>query len=202
MRLRALPLPLVLLLILAAPASAADADVTVTTLSPFFSPRNVSIDVGDAVSWTFADGGHTTVSRPGQAESWDSEPGRNQTNRQGVTFEHVFRNAGRFQYVCDPHTFMTGTITVGRDSTGNTLERVEHRRSGNRVTVSFTLNEPATVTYRLKGATKRTVRRGRLRKGRHDFSVSGLDTGSHTGTLIARDDFDKRDSVEKTFRIR
>jgi plastocyanin len=198
MRLRLLPLPLALLVPLAAaaPAMALDWTVDVTSNSTF-EPRQRTIQRGDKVIWTFSGSGHSTTSRGGQAESWDSKI------RASGRFEHVFDTPGRYQYFCKPHEgFMFGTITVGSDAVANTLKAVKTKRSGNRVTVTFTLNEPATVKYILRGATRRTVKRGRLRKGDRSLTVKGLNEGSHAGTLVAEDDFDKRDSAKKSFVIR
>ncbi|MGH2715706.1 MAG: cupredoxin domain-containing protein [Thermoleophilaceae bacterium] len=197
---RLLPLPLALLLALAAaaPASALDWDVAVTDFR--FTPRERAIDVGDTVIWRFADGGHTTTAARGQAERWSSGP---TTTPSGGTFRKTFSRSGRFQYYCIPHQgFMKGVVQVGEDEVGDTIDALETKRRGSGVTVSFELNEPAKVTFKLKGASRRTVRRGRLRAGEHSFRVKGLDAGSHTGTLVAVDDFDKRDSAKRSFAIR
>ncbi len=196
---RLLPIPLALFLALAAaaPASAVDWDVGVTNFE--FTPMERAIDVGDTVVWRFADSGHTTTANRGQAQGWNSGPA---TTPSGGTFRKTFSRPGRFQYICIPHrSFMNGVIKVGEDNVANTLKGYKTKREGTRVTVSFTLNEPATVTYKLKGASARIVRRGRLGKGKHSFKVKGLNEGSHTGTLTAVDDFDKRDSAKKTFGI-
>jgi hypothetical protein len=70
------------------------------------------------------------------------------------------------------------------------------------VRVSFKLNEPATATYRLRGAERRTVKRGRLAAGRHSFRVRNLDAGSYSGTLTLTDDFDKPARPKSSFTIR
>ena len=67
--------------------------------------------------------------------------------------------------------------------------------------ISFLLNEPATVSFKLRGAERRTVRRGRLAAGRHSFSVRNLDAGSYRGTLALADDFDKKATAQKSFTI-
>jgi plastocyanin len=193
---RLLPLPLALLLALAvaSPASALDLDVDVVDFA--FQPKNGQIAVGDTVTWSFSDPGHTATAVGGQAERWNSG------TRSSGTFRHTFDRPGRFQYYCVPHRgFMRGVIKVGQDEVGNTVAALSTERSGNRVTVSFRLNEAAKVTYKLEGATRRTVKRGRLRAGRRSFTVSGLGDGSHTGRLVAVDDFDKRDTAKKSFVI-
>jgi plastocyanin len=195
---RLLPVPLVLLVALAAavPASAAEVDVGVANFD--FAPATRTIAVGDTVIWRFNDSGHTATSNRGQAERWNSG---NRT--AGQTFRKTFTRPGRFQYVCIPHaTFMRGTIQVGTDRVRDTVDAFRTRPSGSRVRVSFELNEPATVSFSLRGAERRTVRRGRLGAGRHSFTVRNLDAGSYRGTLAVADDFDKRSSAQKSFVIR
>jgi plastocyanin len=194
---RLLPIPLALLLALVAagPASAAEVQITATDFR--FSPTPRTIAVGDTVIWSFATGGHTTTADRGQAERWNSG-----LRSSGATFRKSFTRPGRFQYVCTPHaTFMRGTIQVGTDRVRDTVDAFQTRPSGSRVRVSFELNEPATATFSLRGAERRTVRRGRLAAGRHSFTVRSLDTGSYRGTLALQDDFDKKSNARKSFTI-
>jgi plastocyanin len=193
---RLLPIPLVLLAALAAAAPAGAADVEVGVVNFAFEPSSRSIAVGDTVIWSFRDDGHTTTANRGQAERWNSG-----TESAGQTFRHRFSRPGRFQYVCTPHPFMRGTITVGSDGVRDTVDAFRSTRSGSSVRVSFELNEPATVTYKLRGAERRTVRKGRLRAGRHSFRVRNLEAGSYTGTLALADDFDKKTNPKKSFEI-
>jgi plastocyanin len=199
MRLRRLPaLPLALLLTLAAAGPAMAVDQTVTVPGYQFTPSQVQIDVGDSVTWQFADSIlHTTTSRSGQAESWDSD-----LKGPGQSFAKTFDTPGRFSYICRPHSFMTGAVTVGTDAVGDTVDAFKSRRNGNRVTVSFRLNEPARVTYNLAGPSRKTVRKGRLKAGKHSFRVRGLDEGRYAGTLTAVDDFRKKATAKKSFRVR
>jgi plastocyanin len=195
---RLLPIPLVLLLALvaAAPANAAEVEITATDFE--FNPTPRTIAVGDTVIWRFATGRHTTTANSGQAERWDSG-----TRASGQEFRHTFDRPGRFQYVCIPHAgFMKGTVQVGTDRVRDTVEAFKAQRTGSRVRVSFRLNEPATVSFKLRGAERRTVRRGRLGAGRHSFTVRNLDAGSYRGTLSLADDFDKKSSAQKSFVIR
>jgi plastocyanin len=197
---RLLPIPLALLTALAAaaPATAAEVDVGVVDFS--FQPGQRTIAVGDTVVWRFMAGGHTTTAAGGQAERWNSGP---RTAPSGGTFRHTFNRPGRFQYVCIPHAgFMKGTIQVGSDRVRDTVDAFRARRAGTSVRVSFELNEPATATYSLRGAERRTVRRGRLTAGRHSFTVRRLDAGSYTGTLTLTDDFDKSAKAKSSFVIR
>jgi plastocyanin len=194
---RLLPVPLTLLLALAAAAPASAAEVEVGVVNFDFRPATRAIGVGDTVIWRFDAGGHTTTANRGQAERWDS----------GIrpfeqTFRHTFNRPGRFQYVCIPHeSFMRGTIQVGTDQVRDTVDAFKTKRIGTGVRVSFELNEPATATYRLRGAERRTVRRGRLAAGRHSFRVRNLDSGSYRGTLTLTDDFDRSAKPKSSFVI-
>lgn len=197
---RLLPIPLALSLTLAAalPASAAEVEITATDFE--FNPSPRAVAVGDSVIWRFATAGHTTTAERGQAERWSSGP---RTTPAGQTFRHTFNRPGRFQYFCIPHAgFMRGVVTVGSDAVRDTVDAFRTTRSGSSVRVSFKLNEPATVSFRVRGAERRTVRRGRLGKGRHSFRVRNLDAGSYRGTLALADDFDEKSNARKSFVIR
>jgi plastocyanin len=195
---RLLPISLALLLALAAatPASAAEVEITATNYA--FNPSPQAIAVGDTVIWRFNTGGHTTTANRGQAERWDSG-----NKAFGETFRRTFSRPGRFQYVCIPHAgFMKGVVQVGSDMVDDTVDAVRTKRRGSSVRVSFKLNEAATVTYKLRGPERKTVRRGRLAAGRHSFRVRSLDAGSYRGTLTLTDDFDKSARRGSSFAIR
>jgi plastocyanin len=194
---RLLALPLALVLVLAAAGPALAADVTVPDYR--FAPAELRIAVNEQVTWTFthAEDRHTTTAAGGQADSWSSG-----LKGAGESFSRTFTKPGRFQYFCSPHPFMRGVIEVGEDKARDTIAGFKSKRSGSTVTVSFRLNEPAKVTYRLKGPSRRTVRRGRLSAGRHSFKVRRLEEGSYGGTLTAVDDFDKKDTAKRSFAVR
>jgi len=72
-----------------------------------FNPEDLTINVGDTVTWTNDDGGaHTATSTDGPA-SFDS--GNIAT---GATWSFTFTEAGTYDYKCDYHSSMTATITV------------------------------------------------------------------------------------------
>jgi plastocyanin len=177
---------------------AADFEVGVANGGEFdFTPKTRTIAVGDKVVWRFNDEGHTTTSLRGQAESWDSR-----IKNQGQTFEKTFTKPGRFQYVCTPHEgFMKGTVVVGRDSVTDSVDAFKTKVSGKKATVSFELNEAVQATYKLTGASKRTVTRKRLKAGKQSLTVKGLKSGRYTGTLTLLDDFDKKTTQKKSFRV-
>ena len=78
-----------------------------------FNPRNVTIQVGDTVQWSWAANGHSSTSgTPGNPDGlWDSG-----VQNSGFVFSHTFSTAGTFRYYCTPHGSccrMIGSVTVG-----------------------------------------------------------------------------------------
>ena len=194
-RLLLAPLTALIALGLAGPAAAADWGIEVTNFK--FTPKEQKVAVGDRVIWTFAGGGHTTTANRGQPDSWDSD-----LKDTDEVYEHTFTTPGRYQYLCTPHdSFMKGVIEVGEDAEADTVDGFKTKRSDKRATISFTLNEAASVTYKLKGPSKRTVTRRRLAAGKHKFTVARLKKGSYRGTLTLSDDFDKRTVQRKSFKV-
>ena len=77
-----------------------------------FSPENLTVNIGDTVTWiNKANMVHTTTSGTdcGSDEKWNSG---NLSPEQ--TFSYVFTQEGSFEYFCIPHCTMgmTGNITV------------------------------------------------------------------------------------------
>jgi plastocyanin len=195
----AFPLALFLSLALASPAAAFD--WTTEVLDFEFKPAERQIAPGDSVTWSFGAEGHTTTSLRGQPDYWTSIG--EGANPAGSSYTRVFNVPGRYQYVCTPHqAFMKGVIEVGTDTVVDTLDNFRSTRRANRVTLSFRLNEPATVTYRLKGPSPRTVKRGRLGIGRHSFTLRRLKRGTYRGVLTVVDDFDKKITPRNFFVVR
>lgn len=201
MRFQRLLIPLALLspLVLASPAAAFEWRAEVIDYE--FKPPAQRISVGDSVTWNFTAEGHTSTSLRGQPDSWNSVS--EGTNAAGSTYTKAFNTPGRYDYVCTPHeTFMKGAIQVGTDTVTDSIDRFASKRTGNRVRLSFVLNEPATVTYRLKGPSRRTVKRGRLAAGRHSFTLRRLRRGTYRGVLTVLDDFDKKNTPRNFFVVR
>ena len=78
----------------------------------FFSPQNLTVNVGDTVTWTNNSGHHnvngTQVTFPGNPASFTSGAAG-----MAWTYQFVFAVAGVYDYQCDPHApSMAGTITV------------------------------------------------------------------------------------------
>jgi plastocyanin len=195
-RLLLAPLTAVAALGIAAPSLAADVGVSVEPTFEF-TPKTETIGVGDTVTWTFNDGGHTTTSLAGQPDSWNSR-----IEKEGATFEHTFTRPGRYQYICVPHRdFMKGTIVVGQDTVRKTVGTISAKVSGTKATIGFKLNEAAVATLKLKGAKKKTVKTKRLAAGKRTIVVKKLKAGSYSGTLTLSDDFDNTTTKKKSFKI-
>jgi plastocyanin len=187
-----------------APAASAR-DWTVDAIDWQFLPAQTSVDVGDSVTWRFLTPGHTSTSLDGQAESWNSAP--TGTNPPGSTFTHVFTKPGRYEYVCIPHRdFMTGVIEVrggdGAVPSPPVLASLRTKRMKRGVRVRFRLNTTASVIYRLKGPSRRTIRRAGLGPGEHTLRVRRLRRGAYRGVLTATDSSGKKTRRASSFRVR
>src|SRR5436190_2957035 len=92
------------------------ADVAVSVRDNFFDPRNVTINVNDQVTWTWAGRqGHSSTG-PGTPPLWNSY-------RSSGTFSFVFTTAGIFNYYCYviDHIGMNGSVTVQEGNTPPTV---------------------------------------------------------------------------------
>jgi nitrite reductase (NO-forming) len=83
-----------------------------------FSPNPVSAKVGDTVTWTNNDiqphtvTSGTSPSDPDKGKVFDSSPNLNPLLNAKATFSHQFTQAGTFQYFCQIHPTMVGTVNV------------------------------------------------------------------------------------------
>jgi plastocyanin len=198
MRFRLLLAPVALALSLVAPSPASAAEQLVNVIDFEFQPKDLQINPGDTVTWTFTDPGHTSTSNSGQAERWNSGPA---ANPAGTRFSHTFDTPGRYGYICIPHgTFMTGVVQVGRDEFRKSQRSFKQTRRGNSITMRFRLVEPAKVTVNLRGPSRRTATRRRLEPGRHSIKFARLREGRYRGTVTFQDDFKKK-SVMRTSAV-
>lgn len=70
-----------------------------------FSPNPVEVKVGETVRWVNDDSqGHTVTSKDGTFDSG--------IMGKGQSFSHTFDSAGEYQYFCEPHPTMVGTVVV------------------------------------------------------------------------------------------
>ena len=87
-----------------APATTVAGGATITVSNFEFSPAAVEIAVGQTVTFTFTGGIHTASAVDG---SWSSGE-----KSSGGSFEVSFDRPGSFDFVCQIHGAMQGTITV------------------------------------------------------------------------------------------
>jgi plastocyanin len=81
---------------------AADAAVEITST---FGPATLTVTVGDTVTWTNADSmPHTASAEDGAFDSGNLDPGQ--------AFSFTFTEPGTYEYRCDYHSDMQGTIVV------------------------------------------------------------------------------------------
>jgi plastocyanin len=89
--------------------AAAASGVTIRDFS--FGPSSVSVNVGDAVTWSNqGKAAHTATANNG---SFDTG-----TLNKGQSGSHTFTTAGTFSYHCTIHPFMKGTVFVAAASGG------------------------------------------------------------------------------------
>lgn len=108
--------------VVVATAAAAGA-VTIQNFA--FSPKSITVNVGDTVTWTNQDDvEHSATAKGGSFDTGLLGNGKSRS--------HTFNTAGTFQYICKPHPFMHGTITVAGASGGgsNTGQRGSRSASG------------------------------------------------------------------------
>ncbi|MGI9020294.1 MAG: plastocyanin/azurin family copper-binding protein [Solirubrobacterales bacterium] len=98
----------------AAPQPAAKSGSGVTIRDFEFDPSAITVSVGDTISWTNeGQTDHTATATGGEFDTGILS--------DGESASHTFSTAGTFQYICTPHPFMKGTVTVtsGGSSTPN-----------------------------------------------------------------------------------
>jgi plastocyanin len=88
-------------------SSAAPAAGAAVAISNFaFSPADITVKVGDTVTWTNNDSvGHTVTSDTGAFDSPNPIA-------QGSTYSFKFTKAGTYPYHCAVHPSMTAKVTV------------------------------------------------------------------------------------------
>jgi LPXTG-motif cell wall-anchored protein len=97
---------------------------TGVTISDFkFAPGNVTVNVGDTVTWS--NNGPTGHSATASNGSFDTG-----ILAKGSSGSHTFDQAGTFSYFCKPHPFMKGTITVVASAAQNGSDNSSNGSSG------------------------------------------------------------------------
>jgi plastocyanin/DNA/RNA endonuclease YhcR with UshA esterase domain len=96
------------------PSCSVEPDVIVEVSSNIFTPRDITIDVGQTVRWVNNGGNHningTQTTYPNNPESF----GNGAPSGAAWTYDFTFNTAGFYNYQCDPHASlgMEGTVTV------------------------------------------------------------------------------------------
>ena len=93
------------------------ADETVTIGNFFFTQQNVTINAGDTITWNNTQGFHNVAStdnttfRCGE-NGCDQTGGTGNATSAPWTTQFTFDTAGVYDYICEIHPSMQGTITV------------------------------------------------------------------------------------------
>lgn len=78
----------------------------VTIVDFAFQPADLTVKVGDTVTWT------NTGNAPHTVRWDDGTPASDRLAKGGVPYERTFETAGTFTYACGIHGSMKGTVTV------------------------------------------------------------------------------------------
>ena len=192
----------------AAPAQAADVHIS----NFAFSPTPITIAQGDTVTWHWdgPDTNHSVTSDPGQADSFDSDPGKTPTAADHPptdTFDHTFNTPGSFTYICKVHSFMTGKVVVQAPGgggpppdttppsiTGVSVKGGRKCPKGKKhckprpTTVRLTLSEDATLTLKVAGRPKATTtKEGKAGANTMKLSTRKLPPGKYSLSITATD---------------
>jgi plastocyanin len=185
-------IPAACLLALVPAASAQAAEVTVGDKS--FTAAEVTIGVGEAVTWRWTAGTHNVHVTTGP-EKFDSG-----FKDAGGTYIHTFTTAGTYAYICDAHPSMRGAVTVaggaappGAPAAG-TVDAAPPRLASVRVSrlavLGLTASSSGTLHARIVRG-RRTVRRATMGmvagRNRLPLRVRGLRPGSYRLVLQAVD---------------
>jgi len=89
----------------------------VAVIEDFFSPQNLVVEIGDEVRWSNASGtSHNIVSCGGEEDgckgATSTEVFDSGAPELFFVYDHVFTQAGANPYFCEPHPYMTGSVTV------------------------------------------------------------------------------------------
>src|SRR5690606_20056165 len=73
-----------------------------------YGPKTITVKAGTKVTWTNQDSvEHTVTTESGAPAKIDSG-----TFGKGESFSFTFEKAGTYEYFCEPHPYMKGTVVV------------------------------------------------------------------------------------------
>ena len=154
-----------------------------------FSPNNLTIEVGDSVTWSNAGGFHNVQAADGSfrcSNGCDGQGGDGSPASNAWSFTLTFNQPGTINYFCSPHQAfgMTGSITVtggGNDAPGDIrLGTASQQRSESAGSFSFEVQRvggddgAVNVTYMTADGT----------------ATAGSDYTASTGTVVWPDNDD------------
>ena len=91
--------------------SISQTNYTISTSGASFSPSELTIEIGDTVTFVNTGGSHNVNGT--QATFLNNPESFGNSVSSGWTYQHVFSIAGEYDFQCDPHSsFMKGKITV------------------------------------------------------------------------------------------
>ena len=110
-----------------------------------FTPKDVTVHVGDTVQWVWAGNDHSTTSgTPGQPDGiWDSG-----ILNRGATFSHTFTTAGSFAYNCTVHgscCAMVGSVAVTSATDAVTITAAQYNTALSQLLVKATDTDPTAI---------------------------------------------------------
>jgi plastocyanin len=85
---------------------------SVTIKDDSFGPKNIIIKEGTTVTWTNQDSARHTVT----ADTASADAPKSELFGKGETYSFTFKTAGTYNYHCEVHPNMKGTITVTKET--------------------------------------------------------------------------------------
>lgn len=156
----------------------------VTVASFQFAPTNLSVTVGDVITWQHVSGTHTTTSTsvPVGAQPWDSP-----INLSNLTFSYTVEEPGDYSFVCSIHSSMVGTFTAEdavsvANLNADLQTNLEVQFVRNTLLVNYDLNAGGTIELKLFGLSGQLIsnlKSTSLASGSYfeQFEMSNLPTG-------------------------
>ncbi len=193
----------------------AAANVTITARDFFWSPDIVTIQVGDTVTWTNAQGFHNVL----LGDSRLNQPGFPNDPAWNPPPQHTFTEPGSYTFVCEVHPGMTGTVNVAAgepkptptptptptpavpppggapaDTTAPTISGLTVSGFDGRVRVQLTVSERSTVNVRFATEDDVVTMRRQVEQGTWTLERE-LASGTYAYELWAVDAMGNRSST-------
>ena len=184
-------------LFLALVHAASAATITVSMVNTRFLPANITINVGDTVTWRCDAGFHDTVSGVNGVPDgvWNSSSQFRPIMQPGQRFSFTFNTAGTYPYYCTPHWMpplnMVGSVTVQSANAAPSVSIINPRDGANfsapaDITVEAIAGDPdgdaLNVELFMNGSPI-----GAFSAPPYSAVVSQLEPGNYTFLATARD---------------